>query len=376
MHVVICGAGVIGGALAYELSKRGASVTIIERWKVGGCASGKSGGFLAQDWCDGTPVSDLAHRSFALHQEWADALGNSYGYRRVDTFGTAMSVRRSLGSRGQTDLAEWLADDAVHRRRLGTPSTTAQLDPEAFTKALVDGAVAHGAELRFGAVAGLLKSGDGSVVRGVQLEDGTQVEGDAIVLALGPWSLLAAQWLPLPPIYGLKGHSIIFRPAKPLPAETIFAEFEDTDGEHLAPEIVPRMDGTLYVCGLSGDDALPVDPSRVLPEDGGCERLRRVTVSLVPQLADADIIAEQACFRPVTADGMPLIGPIDGYDGAYVATGHSVWGMLNAPGTAEALTDLLLDSGLGSGRTGVDLAPFSPSRLSPLDPSDLELHAN
>ncbi|MEM8974888.1 MAG: FAD-dependent oxidoreductase, partial [Pseudomonadota bacterium] len=279
MHIVICGAGVIGGALAYELSARGADVTIIERWKVGGCASGKSGGFLAQDWCDGTPVAPLARRSFDLHEQWAEALGNPYGYRKVDTYGGAKSVRRSLSSRGRNDLAAWLADDVVHRRQLGTPSTTAQLDPEAFTTALVDAAVKNGAQLKFGAVAGLLQTEGVEDVRGVNLEDGTRIEGDAVVLTLGPWSLLAAQWLPLPPIYGLKGHSIIFKPKIALPPETIFAEFEDTDGEHLAPEIVPRADGSLYVCGLSGDDALPVDPARVLPEDGGCERLRRVSIS-------------------------------------------------------------------------------------------------
>ena len=372
MHIVICGAGVIGAALAYELTTRGADVTILERWKVGGCASGKSGGFLAQDWCDGTPVAPLARRSFDLHEQWANALGNPYGYRKVDTYSGAKSVRRSLGTRGQNNLAGWLADDVVHRRQLGTPSTTAQLDPEAFTNALVDQAVKQGAQLKYGAVSGLLETSDGTDVGGVSLEDGTQIEGDAVVFALGPWSLLAAQWLPLPPIYGLKGHSIIFKPKVALPPETIFAEFEDTDGDHLAPEIVPRADGTLYVCGLSGDDALPVDPSRVLPEDGGCERLRRVSISLVPQLADADVIAEQACFRPVTADGMPIIGAVEGYENAYVATGHCVWGMLNAPGTAEALAELIL-----TGKTGqVDLAPFSPSRLAALDPSQLELRAS
>ncbi len=371
MRVVICGAGVIGGALAYELALRGADVTIVERWQVGGCASGKSGGFLAKDWCDGTPVSALARRSFELHEQWAEALGNPYGFRKVETYGGAKSLRRSLGSRGRNDLAGWLADDVSHRRQLGTASTTAQLDPQAFTQALVDGAVTRSTKVVFGTVSGLIMSQDGLTVRGITLDDGTRIESDAVVLALGPWSLLAAQWLPLPPIYGLKGHSIVFRPKAPLPAETIFAEFEDDDGEHLAPEIVPRADGTLYVCGLSGDDALPVDPSRVYPEDGGCERLRRVSISLVPQLADADVIAEQACFRPVTADGMPIIGPIAGHENAYVATGHSVWGMLNAPGTAEALADAIL----GEDRSQIDLAPFSPARLSPLNPSDLELRA-
>jgi glycine/D-amino acid oxidase-like deaminating enzyme len=73
------------------------------------------------------------------------------------------------------------------------------------------------------------------------------------------------------------------------------------------------------------------------------------------------VLVRQACFRPVTRDGLPLIGPISGVKGAYVATGHSVWGMLNAPATAEAMTELILD-GMAS---TLDLAAFDPGRMQP-----------
>ncbi|MGB7775136.1 MAG: FAD-dependent oxidoreductase, partial [Pseudolabrys sp.] len=65
-----------------------------------------------------------------------------------------------------------------------------------------------------------------------------------------------------------------------------------------------------------------------------------------------------------TEDGLPLIGAVPGIDGAYVATGHSVWGMLNAPATGEAMSELILDGAAHH----VDLAPFAPGRLPPLDP--------
>ena len=48
-------------------------------------------------------------------------------------------------------------------------------------------------------------------------------------------------------------------------------------------------------------------------------------------------------------NGLPFIGAVPGVDGAYVATGHSVWGMLNAPATAEAMSELILD-GRGAAR--------------------------
>lgn len=371
MHIAVCGGGVIGAAAAYELASRGASVTLIERWKVGGCASGKSGGFLARDWCGGTPVAPLAERSFDLHAKWAGRLGTPYGYRTVDTFSAVLSPRFSSGGGAGQAAAKpaWLAPEAADRRQLGNATTTAQLDPEAFTRALAGAAVKAGATLEIGAVASLSETA--GRITGVELEGGRSIEADAVILALGPWSLLAAKWLPLPPVYGLKGHSIILKPERPLPAEVIFAEVDTGDGDVYTPEIISRADGTVYVCGLPGTGGLPVDPSRVLPESGGAERLRDITLALVPALASAPIIAEQACYRPVTADGMPLIGAIEGYEGAYVATGHSVWGMLNAPGTAEALAELLLD---GAART-VDLAPFAPSRMAPLDPADLEMRA-
>jgi glycine/D-amino acid oxidase-like deaminating enzyme len=345
------------------LSKRGAAVTLVERWQVGGAASGKSGGFLARDWCDGTPLQAMARRSFDLHAQWADELVNPYGYRRVDTFGAALSLA-GLPAADTSRLAAWLAPDVAHRQRLGTPETTAQLDPGAFTQTLVTAAAGQSAVLRSGTVSGLERTKSGDRVDGVVLAGGEVISCDAVVLALGPWSLLAAAWLPLPPVYGHKGHSVVFRPASALPPETVFAQVVDAGGVVATPEIVPRTDGTLYVCGLSGTAPLPADPAHVGPEPGGCEKLREIAVRLVPALADAEIVAEQACYRPITADGLPLIGEVAGLEGAYIATGHSVWGMLNASGTGEALADLIQ-----TGKTvHVDLAPFAPSRLAPIDP--------
>jgi glycine/D-amino acid oxidase-like deaminating enzyme len=96
-------------------------------------------------------------------------------------------------------------------------------------------------------------------------------------------------------------------------------------------------------------------------------RLEALSRNISPALAAAPIKARQACFRPVTEDGLPVIGAVPGIEGAYVATGHSVWGMLNAPATGEAMGELIMD---GVARR-VDLAPFAPGRLPPLDPARL-----
>ena len=76
----------MGASVAYFLARRGVAVTVVERLGVACAASGKSGGFLALDWCDGSPLGPLARTSFALHAELARTIGIDYGYRRLDTF--------------------------------------------------------------------------------------------------------------------------------------------------------------------------------------------------------------------------------------------------------------------------------------------------
>src|SRR4029434_694303 len=98
-RVVICGAGVIGAAVAYYLSLRGVAATVVERCGVACAASGKSGGFLALDWCDGSPLGALARRSFALHAELAQTLQIDYGYRRLTTLAVTTRAHGHRGAR-------------------------------------------------------------------------------------------------------------------------------------------------------------------------------------------------------------------------------------------------------------------------------------
>src|SRR5256884_7981143 len=117
MHVLICGGGVIGASIAFFLSCRGVKATVIERSGLACAASGKSGGFLARDWCDGSPLASLARRSFALHAELAEQIGEDWGYRRLDTYGGFAGSRRRHSA---YDLG-WLSDDVTVTQALGSP---------------------------------------------------------------------------------------------------------------------------------------------------------------------------------------------------------------------------------------------------------------
>jgi len=91
---------------------------------------------------------------------------------------------------------------------------------------------------------------------------------------------------------------------------------------------------------------------------GACEKLHAMAGDLSSVLKEAQIKHEQACYLPCSPDGVPIISKLPFYQGAFVATGHSCWGILNGPATGKCLAQLIL-----SQPTDIDLQPFSVSRF-------------
>ncbi len=350
VRVVIAGGGAIGSATAFFLAERGVEVVVLERHAVAGCASGKAGGFLALDWCDGTPLEPLARRSFRLHAELADRFGNPWDHRRLETFAVAASARRRLG-RGES-APDWLDPGVALQGQLGTTATTAQVHPGRFTEGLL--ARARGARIVTARVDGLVRAGDR--VTGLRTDAG-DLEGDAVVVALGPWSPLLGDGAPR--VHGVPGPSLVLENPRPLPPHAVFAQVETEAGEIHGPEIFTRPDGTTYVCGVPSGRLLPADPAAVRPVAGDEAALRAALAPLAPELAAAPARVVQACHRPATDDGLPVIGPWPQAEGGWIATGHNVWGILNAPATGEALA-----AAITGATPPVDLAPFTATRAA------------
>ncbi len=220
--------------------------------------------------------------------------------------GTAAADARAKGP-----SRDWLSAHVTITGCLGSPRTTAQVEPAAFTAAMMRAAQDRGATL---GSAGHRSAAARRAVAGVAV-DGETVEADATVFALGPWSPLATDWLPVPPVFGLKGHSLVFETAGDsaggavprLPRvpdlHTHTRDFparrrHDLCLRHLEPGAGPRRSGR---CGAR--------PRR--------HRAARGTVPAIsPVLAESPIRARQACFRPVIEDGLPLIGAVPGTPGA------------------------------------------------------------
>ncbi|PRW56176.1 oxidoreductase TDA3 [Chlorella sorokiniana] len=374
MQVVVVGGGIIGAATAHYLAAKGAQPLVLEACSPACSASGKAGGFLALDWCDGQAVGPLARRSFQLHAELAESLGVDCGYRRVTTHSISVKQGGAPGARGSgaarlPTLPGWVVRENVGQATIiGTEGTTAQVHPELLTKALLQRMQERGGALQLAAVTGV--ESEGGRLTAVRVQDRGSGEertlpADAVVFAMGAWSSQLASWLPAscPDVYsGLKVHSIVLAdPQQRTTADALFLAYRGTDGKSLEPEVYPRPNGTCYVCGCS-DDAAPVPPSAadVQPRPAAIEALRGVAASVSEELGQAEVLQQQACFLPTSSDGVPVIGQIPGLENAFIATAHSCWGILNAPATGEALAELVVDGKASSS----DLRPFDPARFA------------
>ena len=121
----------------------------------------------------------------------------------------------------------------------------------------------------------------------------------------------------------------------------------------------------MYLCGLSESTPVPERPELVQPRSDAGSVLQRIAGSLSSALAHVSPQRVQACYRPITEDGLPLLGRVPGVTGAYIATGHSCWGILNAPASGLAMAELIVDGEAHS----VNLTPFAPHRLMAARPA-------
>nr|AIG56142.1 secreted protein [Achlya hypogyna] len=371
MKVVICGAGAIGCSLAYFLTHaadagQDVEVVVIDEIGPAAASSGKAGGFLAADWCQGEDVDDLCRLSFRLHVELAAKLdgANRYGFRAVDAISCVVKAHPSTKkpkpnlTKASAVVPNWIPQDNVLKASpMGSTNanevTMAQLYPKDFTNVMLEEALATG---KCSFVRGRVDSiEDKTVVLG----DGQQVAADAIVLAMGPWTPTMLSFLfdfpNISPPQLHKIHSVIVQDdATPAwDPRVVFGVVANSEDEL---EIVPRANGTAYVCGAHVPQPLPSNAAGVLPDPSSIAEILHGLGKFSGRAHSPDT-ASNACYLPQTKDYTPVVGALR--DGVFVSTGHSCWGLLNSTGSALAMTELLLHGKA----TSVDLEPFAPERF-------------
>ena len=214
--VLIVGGGVIGCLTAYALAKDGVSVTLIEADAIASGASGKSGGWLTPySHTNDTAMLALSPASLDFHRELASVLpeetGIDHGYADMPF------LRCALTEAGAKELREWQvqrASEGVNMEWISaedvlqiTPWVTADivgalrsdneptLDSYRLTASAMQAAEKHGAKVVSGRVMGLAHGESDGTASGVTLEDGTMLSGASVLLAMGPWTGSAADWI-------------------------------------------------------------------------------------------------------------------------------------------------------------------------------------
>jgi glycine/D-amino acid oxidase-like deaminating enzyme len=192
----------------------------------------------------------------------------------------------------------------------------------------------------------------------VRLADGTRLHCGQVVLAAGSASRAL---LPRLPLVRRKGHlAITGRHPGFLRHQLVelgyLASAHGSDADSVAFNLQPRPNGQLLL-GSSrqfGDEAPDLRPALL-------RRMLLRALEYVPGLADLAVLRSWTGFRPTTPDHRPLIGPMPGHPGLFLACGHEGLGITTAPATAQLIVSAIL------GRTApLDPAPYLPSRFPEL----------
>lgn len=344
MDVTVVGGGVIGYAVAHELARRGACVSILDMRGAGLGATRASAGILAP-YIEGhlDAVLQLGLASLALYSPFinrvsADA-GQEVEYRRSGT----LQVARSDDDRAHLDstsrrlraagVAHALIDGAEARRlepglsdgiiaalRIGDHGC---VRVGALMSALVTAVARAGVALQIATVDGLEPRSPGVRIR---TSLGT-TDADAVVIAAGSWSgPLASPSIPVRPV---RGQIVEFQLSRPPVAHVVWGD---------ACYMVPWSDGTVLVGATSEDVGFDDSVS-----SQATDRLTAAGRALVPALADAPRTDARAGLRPATPDELPVIGRSSTLPGVFFATGHYRHGVLLAPLTATLVADLVLE---------------------------------
>jgi glycine/D-amino acid oxidase-like deaminating enzyme len=178
----------------------------------------------------------------------------------------------------------------------------------------------------------------------VELTNKSSIDADRVVVAAGAWSTSLAG-LPRPlPVRPLRG-AILSIPGIRL-NDPVYAA---TGHAYLFPR-----EGRLMVGATSDDCGFNASPSA-----DDADRLVSSVVDLVPGIEHSARGAVLVGLRPITPDGLAIIGAEPEAKGLIYACGHGRNGFLQAPLTAEVVADLLQGR-----RPGMDISPFSPTRFS------------
>ncbi|KAG1859196.1 FAD dependent oxidoreductase [Suillus subluteus] len=401
-NIVVIGGGIIGCSTAYYLSRHPSyststtNITVLEASANGVAqgASGKAGGLIAK-WAYPREIVDI---SFPEHvklaeehngaERWGwrfvgcgswegegEALGESGS--GVGKGGKRKSLEKTLGfgateapenraDKGLPDDLTWVKEElTTSYSPMSGPDGTAQVHPYLFTTSMLDLAKEKGVQLVKGTAISVEQVDHH--VTGVTYRDWSDsgciktLPATHVVLSAGAWS---SSIIPSLSIAATRAHSVTIRPKAGVTISpyVLFTEILLPHSLSASPEIYARQDNEVYVCGPGDDSILPGNVDDVEIDLAACQSIINQVASISQELREGAVDKRQACFLPVVrTGGGPIIGEADKIaKGLYIATGHTCWGICNAPGTAKVIAELIM--GRRKARSG-NLTKLAPSRF-------------
>ena len=188
---------------------------------------------------------------------------------------------------------------------------------------------------------------DGRRIIGVNTSMGT-LEADEVVLASGSWTPLLARELGIRAlIQAAKGYSITFRRPDGIPEIPFICGESRVAVTPMGDTI--RFAGTLELAGID----LSINQRRV-------DAILRAPVAYVSEVdaRDMERMEVWAGLRPLTPDGLALLGRSPRHDNLTLAAGHSMIGMSSGPASAKLVTQVITGE-----EPFMDMSPMDPARF-------------
>jgi len=374
-EIVVIGGGVVGAAAAYRLARDGVRATLIDRVDPGQ-ATAAGAGII----CPGTSLRPLpafypfAAAAVAHYPALVEALAvdgaPSTGYETVGELLVAtddaafeqlpelLALFQARRATGMPNLGEVSAIDDVEARErfpalgdvfgaLWVPEA-ARVDGRLLRDALRHAALGRGVTMLQGE-ATLVRNG--VRISAVRVGDRT-VACDAVIIAGGAWSNA----------FGAVLDVVI--PVEPQRGQILHLTLPGVETGHW-PIVTGMRDHYLLtfppnrvVAGATRETGSGYDPRMTA---GGMHEALSEALRVAPGLAGATLGEVRIGLRPLSPDGLPLLGPVPGLTNAYLATGHGPSGLQLGPYSGEVVARLAQRRSIDP---GLDLAPFAVGRFT------------
>jgi glycine/D-amino acid oxidase-like deaminating enzyme len=412
--VVVIGGGIIGVFTAYYLARRGLSVALLEKGRIGAEQSSRNWGWCRQQNRDARELP-MATRSLELWEHFAAESGEDTGFSRcglfylsnddaeLETWARWRNFAQTVGvtthmlsaaeatQRGQATGRAWKG--GVFSPSDGTA------DPGKAAPAVAAALMRLGGTVHQQCAARGIELAGGQVC-GVVTEAGT-IKTRTVVHAGGAWASSFCRQLGIRfPVATVRQAIVRTQPVQQRLPDTLHTTAVSltrrSDGSYTlaisgrgrldptpqllryAPQFVPMFAKrwrNVFPGGLQGlrsgheslarwrlDEPTPMERMRILdprPDARAVKQTYSRAVALVPALAEAGIANTWAGYVDSTPDGVPAIGEVQGLSGFVLASGFSGHGFGIGPGAGHLIADLV------TGAPPIfDPKPFRPERFS------------